>query len=364
MLTPTLTLYVMGAALRGVAVSALVLLSVVWLLDFVELTRAIGARIEVSFWSLAYLSLLHAPALAVRVCPFIVLFGMMGALHQLNRRSELIVMRAAGVSAWRFLGPSLLTAAVVGALAAALLDPLAARLQAHYEVVRARLVAPTQTSAPPRVWLREVATDRQAVISGVRANDDPNALVDATILVSLRTPEGDLTFDRRFDADRAVMENGYWRLLAVRETLASGATRQRDQMIETTVLTRAEFADPTPPADALSFWALRGAAERTRRAGYAAQRYVLKWHRLAALPVTLAAMAALAASVSIRTIRSGGTARLVGWGVCAGFGVYFFDSVLSALGASGVLPAPLPAWLTPQGALLPGLGAFAVVEDG
>ena len=54
--------------------------------------------------------------LAEQIFPFAVLFGSMAALLQLSRKLELVVARAAGVSAWQFLQPGVLVAAAVGAV--------------------------------------------------------------------------------------------------------------------------------------------------------------------------------------------------------------------------------------------------------
>ena len=52
------------------------------------------------------LTLLKTPMLVEQTLPFVVLAGAMMAVIGLNRSSELVAMRAAGVSAWRFLAPS------------------------------------------------------------------------------------------------------------------------------------------------------------------------------------------------------------------------------------------------------------------
>ena len=63
---------------------------------------------------MAQLSLYRTPAVAEQVLPFAVLFGSMAALLQLSRKLELVVARAAGISAWQFLQPGILVAALLG----------------------------------------------------------------------------------------------------------------------------------------------------------------------------------------------------------------------------------------------------------
>ena len=59
--------------------------------------------------------------------PFIFLFGGVFCLLRLSESRELVVIRAAGISAWQYLTPLLLTALFLGIAIIATLDPLGSR---------------------------------------------------------------------------------------------------------------------------------------------------------------------------------------------------------------------------------------------
>ena len=84
--------------------------TLVYTLDFVELMRRAGDAESATPALIAQLALFRTPAIAEQVMPFAVLFGSMAALLQLSRKLELVVARAAGISAWQFLQPGLLVA--------------------------------------------------------------------------------------------------------------------------------------------------------------------------------------------------------------------------------------------------------------
>ncbi len=96
----TLNLYIAQRFL-GIAASAFV---VVFLLvvtvDLVELMRGHGDS-QAGFADLVGMALLHAPAITITAAPFTVLLASMTCFAMLARSSELVVTRAAGVSAWR-----------------------------------------------------------------------------------------------------------------------------------------------------------------------------------------------------------------------------------------------------------------------
>jgi lipopolysaccharide export system permease protein len=108
--------YVVTRTLAGLAVAFVIIASVVMLICFVELSRAYGSRSDIGFIRLIELMLLQSPAIVLLLLPFIFLGGVMGAFVTLNRRAELIAMRAAGLSAWRFVFPAVAAAVLIGVL--------------------------------------------------------------------------------------------------------------------------------------------------------------------------------------------------------------------------------------------------------
>ena len=125
--------YVLSGTLSAVAGALAVIGSVVLLIEFVDISRTVGGRAEIGFAEVLWLTMLKAPATMLVLLPFCFLFGTLTAYMGLNRRSELIAMRAAGVSAWRFILPAALAAFLIGALTIAALNPLTAMLTALRE---------------------------------------------------------------------------------------------------------------------------------------------------------------------------------------------------------------------------------------
>ncbi len=83
------------------------------------------------------LSFFRVPIIAERIMPFCVLIGAMSCYLGLSRRNELVVARAAGVSAWEFTAPAVIVALLLGVFATLVYNPVAANLQERskrYEV--------------------------------------------------------------------------------------------------------------------------------------------------------------------------------------------------------------------------------------
>jgi lipopolysaccharide export system permease protein len=87
-------------------IALVAVLAAILLIDMVEQMRTVGTRTEMTLLEALRLTLLKTPMLVEQTLPFVVLAGTMMAIIGLNRSSELVAMRAAGVSAWRFLTPA------------------------------------------------------------------------------------------------------------------------------------------------------------------------------------------------------------------------------------------------------------------
>ena len=125
-MTPPITLSIyIARQFAGTAVGMLLALSgLVALFDFIELLRRSITRPAATFTLVAEIAALRLPYIATQVLPFAILLGGMLCFWRLTRSSELVVARAAGVSAWEFLTAPTLCALAFGMLATTAVSPL------------------------------------------------------------------------------------------------------------------------------------------------------------------------------------------------------------------------------------------------
>ncbi|ATQ43243.1 LPS export ABC transporter permease LptG [Caulobacter mirabilis] len=358
--------YVLARTLTGVAGALAVIGAVILLIDFVEVSRTVGGRGDAGFPRLLWLTLLKAPSTILTLLPFAFLFGTLAAFVGLNRRSELIAMRAAGVSAWRFILPAAAAAFVVGATTVAALNPLAAVLGAQFERSRDAVLEEFQTSKPKDTWLRQGDASSQVVIRA-QSHDETDGTVrlkNVSMFVYRVNSSGGLEFSRRIEAEEARLMPGYWRLRGVREAApGAGAVRSETLSIPSTLDEQAALERFTTP-NAIAFWRLPATIRGAESAGFSALPYRLRLHQLLATPLLFAAMSVLAAAFSLRLMRLGGLAALAGSGVALGFVFFFFNQFSGALGKAEIIPAFAAAWAPPLLALLSGLTLLCYTEDG
>ena len=361
----TLKYYLAKCILKGIAIAFFCVLAVIMLVDFVEASRNIGSEVGVSAWQVFGLTLLKTPHLIEETIPFIILFGVMGALYGLNRRSELIVLRAAGLSAWRFLAPAMGLAGLIGVLWSLIFNPLAAQMLSAHDKLAESLSAAPRTSTAKAIWLREGSELSQTVIYAPRADVLSATLFDATFYVFKRHADGSASFERRFDAQRAQLtDQGYWQLQTIIENKVGESPERLGAISMPTAITHQNLRNTVGADISVPFWELPAAIETTKQAGFSTVALRLQLHKLLALPVMLIAMTIIAAGVSTRLTRSGGALRLLISGSAAGFIVFFANNVVSAFGEAAILPLSLAAWATPLLVLCLGLAYLSHIEDG
>lgn len=361
-----LQLYVLSRTLAAIGVAFVVIASVVMLVCFVELSRRFGGNADVGLIRMMELMGLQAPAIVLLLLPFIFLFGTMSAFVALNRSSELIAMRAAGVSAWRFIFPAAAVALAIGVLDVLVLNPIAADLSGRYEELQEAIQSGSRAEESSPVWLRQGDAHTQVVIHADTHEMVGGQLVLKGVSLFLQnvTAGGALQFTRRIEAVDARLTPGFWRLSDVREAMPGAGSVHSETLSIPSTLDRRTAMEKFASKESVGFWRLPETIRHADAAGFSSAAYRLRLQELLATPVLFAGMAVLAAAFSLPLMRLGGVAGLAGAGVALGFIIFFFGELCSALGGAEVIPAPLAGWAPALIALLAGVTLLSYTEDG
>jgi len=359
----TLSIYLGKQFLRNTGIILASLMAIIFLVDFIELLRRATGKDDVTIWMLINLALLRLPNLIITLLPFVALFGGMLTFFRMSRTNELTVIRAAGISAWKFLLPSLFLAFTIGAITLTVINPVASTMEAKATQLEATHLK-KRTSflylTSNNLWLRQVDHDGLSVIHAQGATNQGVDLSEVIIF------QYDLKerFTRRIEANRAYLKPGYWELFDVLMTSPEQAAVRRDKMAIKTDLTVSQIQESFSPPRTLSFWELPNFIKTLEDAGFSALNHRIYWHSLIASPILLVAMVLVAATFSLRATRRGGGSILVMAGITTGFVFYFFTDIIRALGMSGNVPVLLAAWTPALAITMLGLSMMFHLEDG
>jgi len=345
------------------------LLAIVGLFDVIELTRRAAGRTEVPFARLAEITALKLPFLAIEILPFAVLVGGLLAFWRLSRSSELVVVRAAGLSAWQVLALPVLAALSLGVVAITVVSPVSAALFARADRLDATLLRGGTSAlglADSGLWLKQrdgaIVAEGSAVVHGARVRASGDRLMLERVSVFRLGPD-----DRpvgRIEAERAVLEPGRWRLENAAPLAGDRFLAPVPTLFLATDVTLERLQKGLAPPDTISFWDLPGFARLLEEAGFPAQRHRLRYNMLLALPLLVATMTLVAAGFAMRPVRFGGAATLAAAGVGVGFSLFVLTKVVSEFGIGGAVPVAVAAWTPTVVGLMFAVSLLLHLEDG
>lgn len=365
--------YILMQCVQGLLLVLGIFVLAIVLVDVVEQMRTVGSDVQLSPLTALILTLMKLPMLIEQTLPFALLVAAMIAYSRLNRRAELSIIRASGMSAWRFLAPLILLSAVIGIASATSLNPVGAALMDRYEQTRANLLregAPALAAAntPRDVWLRQGDQTSQTVIYAQEVVDGSELrgvkLLEENRVVVDGQPTSTFEFVRRIDAERALIRDGFLQLENLVENVPGQVPVTRPYLSLPTDLDASQLLDRFASPNTIGFWDLPRFISQTSSAGLDSSRYKMRYWGLLSTPVLFVAMALIGALVCLRLSRLGGTSRLIATGAIAAIGLFFITQLASSLGAAGAAPPAIAAWSPALCALFVSLGVLAYREDG
>jgi lipopolysaccharide export system permease protein len=338
--------------------------SLILLINYVEVSKAVASRDDLTGLSLLVLLLEKSPSAILVLLPFAFLFGSLFAFVNLNRRSELIAMRAAGVSAWRFVLPASLLAFAFGVFTIGVLNPAASLLNDQYDKVMHQTDALAPLGNNSAIYLRQGDGKQQIVIRADKQDGVIGHLKGVTFWIydidSTEVPQ----FRERVDAKTAVLFPGGWQLRDAREAKPGEPALFYENLSLTSNLDPQQAFKKYASSQSVPFWRLPGLIHQNKISGFSTTIYQLKLQQLLSTPLMFAAMTALGAVFSLRLMRLGGLTPIVISGVSLGFVIFFVNQLFSSMGKADVIPIIMAGWTPAILALLAAMTLLVYTEDG
>jgi lipopolysaccharide export system permease protein len=283
---------------------------------------------------------LRAPQIIAFVLPFSVLLGTILTLTQMNQNSEIIALKASGLSAHQVLAPLIIASLAVAIISFAFNDRIVSRATATLNQWQKVEYGPLPIDRGDRsnVWVRDgddlIQVDQikgkgaSALLAGIKLYDREKGN-----LVSI------------VEGKRGTYTGKAWRIEgAKRFDVKSG------KLIPLGTITVAEGVRPdqftlaTVDADGLSFGALRSAISDLADAGRPTKALEgAAWHKLSG-PLSSILMPLLGAVAAFGVARSGKLFLRAVIGMMLGFTFFVADNFALAMGNLGAYPPFLAAW--------------------
>jgi lipopolysaccharide export system permease protein len=283
---------------------------------------------------------LRIPQLIARFLPFSVLLGTLITLATLNQHSEVIAMKAAGISAHQIIAPLVVASFAVAATSFFFNERIVTRANSalsQWQAVDYGAV-PSQRGGSTNVWVRygdDLIHARQVFGNGAGTRLYGITLYDRTGGILART----------IQADSAEPSGNGWLLRNV--TLFD---IEANKLTRLPTMAAAEGADPRQftlakvEADKQDFGSLRTSLDQLRIAGRPTGPIEAGWWHKVSGPLSAILMPLLAAVAAFGLARSGQLFVRAVLGMALGFLYFVADNFALAMGNFGAYPPLLAAW--------------------
>ncbi len=284
---------------------------------------------------LTYLGM-RMPQIIARMLPFSVLLGTLITFTALSQNSEVVAMKAAGLSAHQILAPLIASSLIVAATSFIFNDtvvaPATANLKAWQDVEYGKV--PIDTGIKNNVWVRE----GQDIISAGEVRN--SGLRNVTVYL-----RNENILREVIKADTAVYRNGAWQLKNVRIFDVATITQKNvDTLTVGKGIEPARFQYVKVDGDALGFVPLYKAIQELKASGRRTSSLEgLLWHKISG-PLSALLMPLLAAVAAFGLARSGALFLRAVIGMALGFVYFVADNFALAMGNLGAYPPLIAAW--------------------
>lgn len=280
------------------------------------------------------------PQLVQRFLPFCVLLGTLITWFTLNQHSEVIAMKAAGLSAHQVLSPLIVASLGIAILSFAFNERIVTRAVGALDTWEAHGFGPVPEGIQPQsnVWVRHgddlihagtvTGSGNDTVLEQVQIYDRTGGKLVSTIT-----------------GDRATYANGAWHLRnATTFDIPHGSVSRQAELIVAQGTRPDQFTLATVDAAGTSYFQLRQAIADLDQAGRkTAPLRAALWHKISG-PLSTLLMPLLGAVAAFGLARSGKLFVRVVIGMALGFAYFVADNFGLAMGNLGAYPPLLAAW--------------------
>ena len=362
-ISPTLTRYIGRHFTINFFTVYSALLLIVYLADSLELLRRASKRPDISIGTVFRMSLLKLPESGQELFAFAILFAAMYTFWRLTRTHELVVARAAGISAWEFLWPGVLVALLIGIIKVTMINPVGATMIARFENLENRLLRGHTSSidiSETGLWLRQMENDSYLILHARNISPGDFTLNDVNIYIFNDADE----LGTRVDGPVAHLASGEWivpdaHILQLNPQKEDTGTYQ----VETDI-TREQIENNFASPNALSFWSMPKYINNMESTGFSAVKVRLQYQFLLAQPFLFAGIVLIAAAITLGPPRRTNTPLIIACGTLVAFGLFFVNDVVRALGLDEIIPVTMAAWTPALLTLLLGFATLLHLEDG
>ncbi|MGE0178385.1 MAG: LPS export ABC transporter permease LptG [Sphingomonas sp.] len=283
---------------------------------------------------------LRLPQLVNRFLPFSVLLGTIVTLAALNQNSEIVSMKAAGVSAHQIIAPLVIAAFLFAAAHFAFNERIVTRANAALDAWETAEWGPVPQGSAVQSNVTFTHDDNLIFARFVAGRNEAVRLAGVTIY-----ERSGGTLRRIINAQTGGRAGGAWTLDNVSLfDVDTGQMTRMDRITYGADIRPDQFTLARIDPDERDFWSLRASIAELRAVNRPTGMLEAHWWRKLAAPLSSVLMPLLGAVAAFGLARSGQLLARAVIGMALGFAYFVADNFALAMGNLGAYPPFLAAW--------------------
>lgn len=299
---------------------------------------------KASLYQIVSFLLFRIPMMISQVIPASVLLASLITFSSLSKNSEIVAMKANGISLYRTSLPVIISSAFICIIAFLNSEFITPYSNQRAEYIKQVEIAKQETMGSfkqNQLWYR----GKDGIYNFKMFDPKTNILQGITI----NYIGEDFTLKMRIDAEKAEWKEGKWVFYNVLSTRFTDGDFPSLEYISTKVIdlpeTPSDFNVIQKKADTMGYVELRRYVKKIQSEGYDATRYIVDMHGKVAFGFVSIILVIIGISFSlIKTERSGGIMQSIGVGIVIGFSYWIVHAFALSVGRSGTIPPIISAW--------------------
>ena len=291
-----------------------------------------------------FLTILLVPSLIIKLLPFIIFISSMWFMLKIRNNNDLLILKIYGYSNLRIFSILAITSFFFGWIVLSLVTPITSSMVQYYEKTKstfARDIDHLVTFNKNGLWMKETLQNGGRIISAES--------LDGTVLSNLTIFEFDKEFiiEKKIFSKKADIKMNKWILNDV--TIFNSADnifkkRALDSYVITSIYNYQKITNLFSNSDTISFLDLIINYQDLVVKGYNEQYLNQTYQTMLTLPFFLFLMTAIAAILTLYTLKKEDNLKFIFLGLIICVFVYYFKDLSIALGKTDRIPLTLSIW--------------------
>ncbi len=328
--------------LRFLAIIVISFVSLYLIIDFFEKIRMFLSN-QAKIYQIVSFFFCSIPMIIWQILPASVLMAALISFGSLSRHSEIIAMKACGVSLYRTAAPIIVIAALISGLAfiiSEFVTPYTNQKANYIRLVEIQKQVMAGTFRENQIWYR----GKEGIYNFKVFDTRTNSLQGITIYYV----DNKLHLVKRVDAERGEWRSGKWIFYNVIATSFTPGMFPELLAMPYQVMALPEHPDNfigiQKNAENMGYVELRKYIKNIKSEGYDATSYLVDLYGKVAFPLVNIIMAIIGLASALRGERRGSQAQGLAAGIIIGFSYWIVFAFTVSLGRAGVLSPLLAAW--------------------